>query len=225
VNSVSFNLLPGEAVALVGPNGAGKSSLLKSMAGIEPASGLVTVRGRECHHKELGSHVAYVPQRSTARWDLPLTVLDVVVAGRRSVSRKWLRPSKVDEAAARECLAMFGIEPLFRRVIGSLSGGQAQRVLLARAMVQEPEVLLLDEPYTGLDVQSSGALSTVLLEMAKGGVTILCALHEIFIAKNVFARTIALNQVLIADGESQRVLTDSGIAKIFASVCSETEVD
>lgn len=217
VDSVSFTLGFGEAVALVGPNGAGKSSLLRSMAGMESATGEVYVRGKECHHQDWGTHIAYVPQRASARWDLPLTVLDVTVAGRRALTRRWMRPSREDLDAAREALAQFELVALADRVIGTLSGGQAQRVLLARAMVQEPEVLLLDEPYAGLDIQSSELLSRTLRDMSASNVTVLCALHEIATARDTFPRAIALNQRIISDGPSREVLDDAGIARVFTS--------
>jgi ABC-type Mn2+/Zn2+ transport system ATPase subunit len=217
VRDVSIVVAAGEAVALVGRNGAGKSSLLRAVSGLENATGRVVVHGQHCHHRTTLAPVAYVPQRSTARWDLPLTVSEVVVAGCRARGGRWRRPSPDDRGQVRMSLRTFGIEDLHDRTVGALSGGQAQRVLLARAFVQRPRVLLLDEPFAGLDSASADSLSQAIGELCANGMTVLCAMHELAIARSVFPRTIALDRAVIADGPTGEVLAAEGIERIFVT--------
>ncbi|HAN70151.1 MAG TPA: hypothetical protein DCQ36_00975 [Actinobacteria bacterium] len=215
VHDVSFEMASGEAVALVGRNGAGKSSLLKALAGLEHSAGNVIVHGIHCHHGHGVAPIAYVPQRSSARWELSLTVAEVVVAGCRARGSRWRRPSAEDRDRAREALQRFGIENLRDRPVGALSGGQAQRVLLARAFAQEPRILLLDEPFAGLDSVSATTLSDSITDLSMRGMSVLCAMHELAIAREVFPRTIALDQVIIANGPTPLVLNAEGVEQIF----------
>jgi ABC-type Mn2+/Zn2+ transport system ATPase subunit len=217
VREVSIVLTAGEAVALVGRNGAGKSSLLRAVAGVENATGHVVVYGQHCHHRATRAPVAYVPQRSTARWDLPLTVAEVVVAGCRARGGRWSRPSSEDREQVWVSLRTFGIEDLHDRTVDALSGGQAQRVLLARAFVQQPRVLLLDEPFAGLDNVSADGLSRAIGDLCANGMTVLCAMHELAIARSVFPRTIALDGTVIADGPTGEVLAAERIEGIFVT--------
>lgn len=217
VEGASFALRAGEAVALVGPNGAGKSSLLRAMAGLQPAAGTVTLRGAHCHHGQAPPELAYVAQRATARSDVPLTVLDVVLAGRHRFRRR-LRPyGPADRAAARVALDRMEVGDLQRAAFRALSGGQAQRVLLARALAQEPEVLLLDEPFAALDVDGAAALSTTVRDLAATGLAVLCATHDLRLAREVFPRAIAVHRRVVADGPSQHVLDAPGIEAVYAA--------
>jgi ABC-type Mn2+/Zn2+ transport system ATPase subunit len=216
VSDVSLAIGAGEAVALVGRNGAGKSSLLRALAGLENSTGSVVVHGKHCHHGKVVAPVAYVPQRSSARWDLPLTVREVVVAGCRARGSRWRRPTQADRERAVTALRTFRIEDLGDRTIGNLSGGQAQRVLLARAFVQEPQVMLLDEPFAGLDRVSVDGLSNAIRELCASGMTVFCAMHELDIARSVFPRTVALDVTVISDGPTTEVLDSTGIERIFA---------
>ncbi len=224
VGDVTLTINQGEVVALVGRNGAGKSSLLRAIAGLERASGEVLVHGKHCHHGALMAPVAYVPQRSSARWDLPLTVREVVVAGCRARGSRWRRPTKLDYEQVHGALQSFNIEDLGNRLIGELSGGQAQRVLLARAFVQRPRVLLLDEPFAGLDSTSCDGLSKSITAMSREGITVLCAMHELSIARSVFPRTVALNTSVIDDGPTSDVLDFQGIERIFVQSSFHLEI-
>lgn len=215
VDDVSFAVSAGEQVALVGRNGAGKSSLLRAVAGVGPGEGVVVLSGRECHHRVTAVSVAFVPQRSEARWDLPVTVLDAVLAGRHRFRRWGRRWSGEDRRAACEALEVCDVADLTGRVVGGLSGGQAQRVLVARALVQEPDVLLLDEPFAGLDVVTADALCGTLTALRQQGRVVLCAVHELEIARAVFPRTIALDRSVLADGPSAVVLDAAGVERIF----------
>jgi ABC-type Mn2+/Zn2+ transport system ATPase subunit len=206
VEDASLSLAAGEAVALVGPNGAGKSSLLRAVAGLQPRSGRVTARRR----------LAYLPQRSTARSEVPLSALDVALTGRHPFRRRLRRFTATDRAAALDALARTGVADLAGRPFATLSGGQAQRVLLARALAQEPAVLLLDEPFAALDVDSARALSATVTDLAAGGLAVLCATHDLGLARAVFPRAVAIARRIVADGPSGAVLDGSGIEALYA---------
>lgn len=217
VEGVSFRVEPGEAVAVVGPNGAGKSSLLRSLCGLQAATGTVTLHGRRCHHRESWVEVAYVPQRRTARVEVPMTAADVVATGRYRFRRRLGRGTSGGRHAVAGALSRMRAEDLADRSFAALSGGQQQRVLLARALAQEPEVLLLDEPFGGLDVTSAGVLRDLVRALAGDGLAVLCATHDLGLACRAFPRTLALHRVLVADGPSSAVLDAGGIAALYAA--------
>ena len=161
LEDLTFQVPHGAQVAVVGPNGAGKSTLFKALVGLLPLqTGRILVHGRP-----LGSHqdcVAYVPQRGEVDWRFPVTVTDVVMMGRFG-RQGWLgRAGKEDRTAVAAALAHMGIADLAQRPIGDLSGGQQQRVFLARALAQEPHILLMDEPFTGVDITTQEAVLRLL---------------------------------------------------------------
>jgi len=175
---VSLRVPMGARFALVGPNGAGKSTLLKAIAGLLPArGGEIRIHGLPvgaCHHR-----VAYLPQRSDIDWSFPVSVSRLVLAG-RYVHLGWLRrPRDRDRAIAREMIALLGLSDLAERQIGRLSGGQQQRALLARALAQEADLLLLDEPFNAVDVETRAVVSTLLDDLRRRGKTALIATHDI----------------------------------------------
>ncbi|WP_396911879.1 metal ABC transporter ATP-binding protein [Mycolicibacterium sp.] len=206
----------GESVALVGHNGSGKSSLLRALAGLEPAAGgEVILHAEACHHRRTTVEVAYVPQRSLARWDLPLTVAEVVATGRRH-RLWWQRPDHGDRESIAAALEAVGMSDLSNRPVTALSGGQAQRVLLARALAQRPDMMIMDEPLTGLDLSTVDAVIALLGRFVDEGGTLCCALHEIDIARTSFDRTIALAAGrIVADGPTGKVLDAEGIDRLF----------
>ncbi|MGQ9926985.1 MAG: metal ABC transporter ATP-binding protein [Chloroflexaceae bacterium] len=178
LREVSLELPPGVRAALIGPNGSGKSTLLKAVAGLlHPRSGTILIYGRPvgaCHHR-----VAYLPQRGDVDWRFPVTVERMVLAG-RYVHLGWLqRPDEEDRARVRAVLVKLGLEQLTRRQISQLSGGQQQRALLARALVQEADLLLLDEPLSAVDVASRRIIDEALNELRDQGKTILMATHHL----------------------------------------------
>jgi len=221
LDDVELALHAGEAVALVGLNGAGKTTLLRALAGLVGGRGEVVVHRQHCHHDRLrrprhAGTVAYVAQRSTARWDLPVSVLDAVLSGRHRFRRPGRRWSSADREAALAALDRMGVVDLARRSVGQLSGGQAQRVLLARGLAQEPEVLLLDEPLAGLDAPAVAALVATLLELCGSGLAVLCALHELDVARAAFPRTLALSGGrVVGDGTSGEVLSATGLERLL----------
>ena len=210
---VSFRLETGERVAVVGPNGAGKSTLFKVLAGLlRPFQGVVTVRG-----SEPGGHmcIAYIPQRSQVDWTFPVNVSDVVMMGRvRQIGLlRW--PKQADRRIVREALDLVDIANLSKRQIGELSGGQQQRVFIARALAQEAELMLMDEPLTGLDVNSQQGIMAILDELKKRQVTVLVATHDLGLAADSFDRLMLLNRRLIGFGSAADVLTAEQLAAAY----------
>lgn len=178
VKQVCLRVPPGTRVALVGPNGAGKSSLLKAIAGLLPASGgSLRIYGNavgECHHR-----VAYLPQREEIDWRFPISVERLVLTG-RYVHLGWFRwPKARDYQITREVMERLGLSDLADRQIGRLSGGQQQRALVARALAQEADLLLLDEPLNAVDANSRATLHDVFRDLHKQGKTVLAATHEL----------------------------------------------
>lgn len=213
LEDVSFELEAGERVAVVGPNGAGKSTLFKVLAGLlSPSQGIVTVKGHEP-----GSHVciAYIPQRSQVDWAFPVNVTDVVMMGRirRIGFLRW--PGDVDHQLVRDALAQVGMTDLSARQIGELSGGQQQRVFIARALAQEAELMLMDEPFTGLDVKSQQDIMDILDMLRRRGVTVLVATHDLSLAADAFDRLILLNHRLIGFGTAQETMLPNLLAEAY----------
>ncbi len=178
LREVSLRVPAGARIALVGPNGSGKSTLLKAVAGLLPVkSGEIGVYGNPvgaCHHR-----VAYLPQRGEIDWRFPISVRRLVTTG-RYVHLGWLkRPGRKDREVVSEMLEDLGLSPLAERQIGQLSGGQQQRALLARALVQEGDLLLLDEPLNAVDANTRATISRVLFELQRRGKTMVVATHDL----------------------------------------------
>jgi len=215
LNDVSFSLDAGERVAVVGPNGAGKSTLFRVIVGLMPHTrGDVLVHGHSHHAGDCPS-IGYVPQRDEVDWRFPVTVLDVVVMGRvKEIG--WLRlPGRKDREAARAALAQVGLAALEGRPIADLSGGQQQRVFIARAMAQSADVLLLDEPFGGVDVEAQSAIFEILDRLRREGVTVIIATHDLQMATTRFDRLLLLNRRLVADGPAGVVLTPERLAAAY----------
>jgi len=205
LKDVAFSLPAGQLVAVVGPNGAGKTTLFRVIAGIlRPDSGSVNVYGHGP-----GGHVciAYVPQRSQVDWSFPVTATEVVMMGRIRKLGLFRWPSRQDWEFVRQALDRVGIVDLGDRQIGELSGGQQQRVFLAQALAQEAEVVLLDEPLTGLDMPSQEAIFSTLNELKQDGVAIMVATHDLNLAADRFDQVMLLNRRLIAFGTPDEVYT------------------
>lgn len=191
VDTVSFAIPSGQLVALIGPNGAGKSSLLKSIAGlIKPRSGAISIFGHSLVSSQ--SRVAYLPQRGEIDWRFPISVRDLVLTG-RYVHVGWLhRPDTRDQELVSQVLRRLDLTELADRQIGELSGGQQQRVLLARALVQGSDLLLLDEPFNAVDSANREAIALTLRELQGEGKTALVATHELDSLSAYFDRAISM---------------------------------
>jgi ABC-type Mn2+/Zn2+ transport system ATPase subunit len=204
----------GGQVAVVGPNGAGKSTLFKVLVGLLPLrAGRILIHGRA-----LGSHldcVAYVPQREEVDWRFPVTVSDVVMMGRFG-KQGWLkRPGRDDQAIVMRSLEQMGIAGLAKHSISELSGGQQQRVFLARALAQEPHILLMDEPFTGVDVSTQESTLMLLEQLQQQQVTVMVSTHDLTMAMQRFDQILLLNKSLIAYGAAGQVFTAENLQKTF----------
>ena len=217
VVDVSFVLEPGEVVALVGPNGAGKSTLYRALAGLVPHDGEVVVHGTPCTQRSQRAQVAYVPQRNDVDLTFPITVREVVMAGRRRFlrARRFARPA--DHDAVADALARVGLEGLERRPIGALSGGELQRVYLARALAQEADVLLLDESLSGVDRPNTKELLSLFDRLAAAGAALLVATHDLSLSRRRFRRCLALNRRLVSDGPPTMALDGGRLEAVFGS--------
>jgi ABC-type Mn2+/Zn2+ transport system ATPase subunit len=214
LRDVTLSVPHGAQVAIVGPNGAGKSTLFKALVGLLPIrSGVALLRDREPARQ--GDTIAYVPQREEIDWGFPVTVHDVVMMGRYGSLGWFRRPAAVDRQVVARCLDDLGIAALEKRAIGELSGGQQQRVFLARALAQEPHVLLLDEPFTGVDVGAREALLTLLARLRQQGITVLVSTHDMETAAQRFELVALLNGRLVAYGAPGLVFTPEHLTEAF----------
>jgi ABC-type Mn2+/Zn2+ transport system ATPase subunit len=214
LDEISLSVPHGGQVAVVGPNGAGKSTLFKALVGLLPLrAGRILIHGREVHDQK--DPVAYVPQREEIDWHFPATVGDVVMMGRYGRVGWFRRPGTADREAVAAAMELLQIGDLARVAIGELSGGQQQRVFLARAIAQEPHVLLLDEPFTGVDAAVREQVLVVLDELRGKGVTVLVSTHDLDLAATRFERVLLLNKRVIAFGPPAEVFTARSIAEAF----------
>ncbi len=213
LENVSFQAYAGERIAIVGPNGAGKSTLLKLIVGtLKPSSGEVQIYG----HGPVGHIcIAYVPQRSQIDWSFPVTVQDVVMMGRVGQIGLLHWPRRRDWNLVKQSLARVNASHLANKQIGELSGGQQQRVFIARALAQEAELLLLDEPLTGLDLPSQDAIFSVLDGLRADGVTVLVATHDLNLAADRFDKVMMLNGKIVAFGTGTAVLTSENLLACY----------
>ena len=213
LEDVSFVVHEGERVAIVGPNGAGKSTLLRLIVGmLKPSIGQVNVYG---HGPDDHICIAYVPQRNQIDWSFPATVEDVVMMGRVGKIGLFKWPRRHDWDVVKMSLDRVQATKLAKRQVGELSGGQQQRVFIARALAQEAELLLMDEPLTGLDLPSQDALFTILDNVRDEGVTVLLATHDLNLAEARFDRVMLLNRRLIAFGQPAAVLTSDHLMNAY----------
>lgn len=215
LEDISFQLSRGERVAVVGPNGAGKSTLFNVIVGtVKPSGGAVRIYGSgPSEHTCIG----YVPQRNKIDWRFPATVWDVVMMGRTARIGILRRPGRLDRQMVEQALVDAQAADLSKRQIGQLSGGQQQRVFLARALAQEAEVLLLDEPLTGLDTPSQQAVLTILDGLRARGIGILVATHDLGQAAEMYDRVLLLNRRLIADGPPSRLMTSQMLSRAYGN--------
>ncbi len=207
LEGVSFGVRAGEQVAVVGPNGAGKSTLFKALVGlIRPHAGRVRTHGAE---------IGYVTQRSAVDWSFPVTVHDVVMMGRigKMGWLRWQRPR--DREIVQECLEQVGMQDYADRQIGELSGGQQQRVFIARALAQEATILLMDEPFSGVDAPAQESILELLDRLRDEGVTLLVSTHDLNLAVERFDRLALLNGQLVAYGSPRSAVTPETLAAAY----------
>lgn len=213
LESVSFRLEPGERVAVVGPNGAGKSTLFKVVAGvIQPSAGTIHIYGYYP-----GGHICigYVPQRSQVDWSFPANVADVVMMGRTGKLGLFRWPRRRDWAIVRQQLELVGMQDLAHKQIGELSGGQQQRVFIAQALAQEAELLLMDEPLTGLDIPAQEDILHIFDLLQEQGVTMMAATHDLNLAARHFDHVMLLNRQLLGFGKPHEVFTPENLRAAY----------
>lgn len=214
LRDISFCVPVGTRVAVIGPNGAGKSTLFKALVGLLPAeAGRILIHGFPLgHHLDC---VAYIPQREELDWNFPVTVSDVVMMGRYGRLGWFRRPGKADHAVVAESIRRLGLTDLASVPIGRLSGGQQQRVFLARALVQEPHILLMDEPFTGVDVSTQETTLELFDRLKDKQVTVLISTHDLGLAATHFDEVMLLKGGLIAHGSPSEVLTPEHLREAF----------
>ncbi|WP_199040881.1 anchored repeat-type ABC transporter ATP-binding subunit [Glycomyces salinus] len=198
LESVDLAVEPGETVGLIGPNGAGKTTLLRAVLGlIRSESGTVRVGGDR--PEAARSRIGYVPQKHEFAWDFPITIAGAVLNARTGT--RWFgRVGRDDRDATETAIERVGLTELRRRPVGELSGGQRQRVLVARALARRPSLMLLDEPFTGVDVPTQELLTELLTGLAAEGTAILMTTHDLAQARATCTRICLLNKTVVADG-------------------------
>lgn len=216
LTNIYLDIEPGLIYGLIGPNGAGKSTLFKAILGlIDTNSGKISIEGKPIEKER--KRVVYVPQRDDVDWTFPATVYDIVLMGRYPHKKIFQRMDAHDHDVAMQAMQDLGIDNLKERQIGELSGGQQQRVFLARAMAQEAEIFLLDEPFVGVDVTTEEQIIKILKRLAAEGKTLLVVHHDLATVKDYFDKVILLNQRMIAYGDTETTFTDDNIAKAYRS--------
>ena len=214
LTNIFLNIHPGRIYGLVGPNGAGKSTLFKAILGlIEPDVGHVTVFGEAL--KRHPEHIAYVPQKDEIDWDFPATVEHIVRMGRYPFKKLFQGFNREDSQFVKEALRKMDLTDLKNRQIGKLSGGQQQRVFIARALCQNAEIYLLDEPFVGVDMVTENTIVDTLRELRDQGKTAVVVHHDLNTLEDYFDHTILLNQRMIANGPTREVFTQENLSKAY----------
>jgi manganese/iron transport system ATP-binding protein len=226
VREASFRLAGGTICALVGINGSGKSTLFKSIMGfLKPARGSVRIGGETIAVAQRRNWVAYVPQAEEVDWTFPVSVWDVVMMGRYG-HMNFLRIARArDKRLVEESLRRVQMWDYRDRQIGELSGGQKKRVFLARALAQEGRVILLDEPFTGVDVKTEAAIIDLLRELRAAGCIMLVSTHNLGSVPEFCDHTVIINRTILAAGPTQEVFTEANLTQAFGGVLRHFRFD
>lgn len=210
---------PGTITGLVGPNGSGKSTLFKSVMGfLQPSQGQIRVQGLPVQKAQKRQLMAYVPQTDEVDWNFPVSVFDVVMMGRYGYMNLLRIPSARDRRLVMTSLGRVGMSEFRHRQIGELSGGQKKRSFLARALAQEGKVILLDEPFTGVDVKTEKQIIDLLIQLRAEGHTILVSTHDLASISTFCDRTILLNRTILASGTTAETFTEENLAMTFGGL-------
>ena len=219
LRNATFDIPLGTITALVGVNGAGKSTLFKAIMGFVPAAkGEITVLGMPVKEALRKNVVAYVPQAEEVDWTFPVLVEDVVMMGRYGHMGFLRRPKQIDQDAVTTALERVGMTEFRLRQIGELSGGQRKRVFLARALAQDSKVILLDEPFTGVDVKTEEAIITLLREMRDEGRVMLVSTHNLGSVPEFCDRTVLVKETILAFGPTETTFTRENLEEAFGGV-------
>ncbi len=211
---VELDVPEGKLVGIIGPNGAGKSTMIKAIMELVPkASGWVKIYGKP--YGDMRKIIGYVPQRESVDWDFPINALDVVLMGRYGHVGWVRRPGKEDRRLSMEALDKVGMSEFSGRQISQLSGGQQQRVFLARALVQDARIYMMDEPFAGVDAATERAIIEILVTLREEGKTILVVHHDLQTVTEYFDWVIMLNMRVVASGLTSEVFTEDKLQKTY----------
>lgn len=215
ISNIYLEIEPGYVYGLIGGNGSGKSTLFKSMLGlIEPDAGQVLIHSQPI--EAVQKYISYIPQKEEIDWSFPATVTDVVMMGRYPHRDVFERMRPIDREKAQQAMEQLRIADLRKKQIGELSGGQQQRVFIARALCQEAEIYLFDEPFVGVDITTEKKIIEIVKDLAKQGKTVVIIHHDLAKVKDYFDRLIMINQRIIAYGDTEAVFTDENIQKTYS---------
>ncbi len=216
LHSASLQLQAGSIHGLVGMNGAGKSTLFKAIMGfVKPATGTISIDGLSIHQAQKRNLVAYVPQSEEVDWDFPVSVHDVVMMGRYGYMNLLRIPRAIDKQSVRASLERVEMWEMRDRQIGELSGGQKKRAFFARALAQQGTVLLLDEPFAGVDIKTEKMMIDLLTELRQSGHTILISTHDLASITTFCDRVVLVNRSILAYGSTDEVFTEENLARAF----------
>ena len=216
LHSANLQLKSGTICGLVGMNGAGKSTLFKSVMGfVKPVNGRVLINGLPIRIVQKKSLVSYVPQTEEVDWNFPVSVYDVVMMGRYGYMNFLRIPQSLDKQAVRESLERVEMWEMRDRQIGELSGGQKKRAFFARALAQQGKILLLDEPFAGVDVKTEKMMINLLMELRDAGYTVLVSTHDLESINTFCDQVVLINRTILAYGETSEVFTEENIFRAF----------
>lgn len=219
ISDISFDLRAGTICGLVGVNGSGKSTLFKAIMGfVRPVRGDIRLDGMDVKKALKSNLVAYVPQSEEVDWNFPVLVEDVVMMGRYGHMNMLRIPSAEDRRKVDEALARVGMSEYRKRQIGELSGGQKKRVFLARALAQEGKIILLDEPFTGVDVKTEAAIIDLMRQLRDEGCLMLVSTHNLGSVPDFCDEVLLINRTLLAAGPMQTTFTEDNLAKAFGGM-------
>ncbi|SFR50706.1 metal ABC transporter ATP-binding protein [Thiomicrospira sp. ALE5] len=210
---LSLTLAAKQKIAIIGPNGAGKSTLLKALMGIVPSQGQADFWGQKLTRVQ--QRIAYIPQREEVDWNFPINAYELVLMGRQGQLRFWQRPTSQDRKLATENIERVGLSDLMKEPISYLSGGQKQRLFIARALCQQADLLLMDEPFAGVDQTSETLIFKLFDELITQGKTLICVHHDLARIPQHFDWVVQLNHGLIASGPVKESFTAANLAKTF----------
>jgi manganese transport system ATP-binding protein len=216
LHGADLRLKAGSISGLVGMNGSGKSTLFKAIMGfVKPITGQVLIEGLPLRSAQRRNRIAYVPQAEDVDWNFPVSVRDVVMMGRYGYMNILRRPKPRDRQVVRESLERLQMWELRNRQIGELSGGQKKRAFLARALAQQGSILLLDEPFTGVDIKTEKAMIDLLLDLRARGHTILISTHDLASITTFCDQVVLINRTILAYGETSEVFTEENLSRTF----------
>ncbi|WP_163469982.1 metal ABC transporter ATP-binding protein [Fusobacterium sp. IOR10] len=214
LSNINMEIPKGKLIGIIGPNGGGKSTFIKGILNIvKKNSGIVKFQGED--YRKYLKKIAYIPQRDTVDWDFPTTVLDVVIMGSYGRLGLFKSPGKKEKEKAIKNLKKLNIEKYFDRQISQLSGGEKQRVFIARALMQEAEIYFMDEPFQGVDIKTEKEIIEILKKLKEMGKTVLVVHHNLEKVKDYFDYLIMINRKIVAIGETEDIFIEENINKTF----------